>query len=201
MNRRYEEALQALRGHALEEHSELGLEVLAMAYAKLGRTADAHLAAKLLLEKSPAMSLASARVIYAQHRRKEDVDHRLDALRDAGIPDWPYGFQPPAEGQLNGTALKALTIGKTWVGHQHYNGAPFVMQVSAKGDYVQRAPQGLIIGKITFEGDLMCTQSPAALLGRKFCSPVFRNPRGSAEKQDEYLFVDTATAWYFSVAP
>ena len=200
MNRQYEEALRALHGRGLEEHSELGLEVLAMVYAKLDRTAEAHRSAKLLLERSPAMCLASARVIYAHHRRKEDVDHRLDALRVAGIPDWPFGFQPPADEQLDGAAVKALAIGKTWVGHQQ-NGAPFVMQVSAKGDYVQRAPQGMVVGKITFEGDLMCTQSPAALLGRKFCSPVFRNPGGRGEKQDEYLFVDSATTWYFSLAP
>jgi adenylate cyclase len=200
MNRQYEEALQALDGYALKEQSELGLEVLAMVYAKLGRTEDAHRSAKLLLEKAPAMSLASARVIYAHHRRKEDVDHRLDALRDAGIPDWPFGFHPPADEQLGGAAVRALAIDKTWVGHQH-NGAPFVMQVNAKSDYVQRAPQGMIIGKVTFEGDFMCTQSPAALLGRKFCSPVFRNPEGSREKQDEYVFVDFATIWYFSVAP
>jgi hypothetical protein len=75
------------------------------------------------------------------------------------------------------------------------------MQVSAKGDYVQRAPQGMIIGKVTFEGDFMCTQSPATLLGRKFCGPVFRNLGGSRKKQDEYVFVDSATIWYFSVAP
>jgi hypothetical protein len=201
MNRRYDDALKAIGGRPLENQSELGLEILAMVYARLGRTEEAHEVAGTLLEKAPAMSLAGNRVILAHHRLKEDVDLRVDALGDAGIPEWPYGFQPPSENQLDAAAVRDLVIGNTWIGHQRHNGAPFVMQVSAKGDYVQRAPQGMIIGKITFENDLMCTQTPAAMLGRKFCSPVFRNPAGTSEAQNEYLFVDFATVWDFSVAP
>ena len=74
------------------------------------------------------------------------------------------------------------------------------MQVDAKGDYVKRTEQGMITGNITFEGDLLCTRSAAVLLGRRFCSPVYRNPGGSSETQDEYVFPDYISVWYFSVA-
>jgi hypothetical protein len=121
-------------------------------------------------------------------------------LRDAGLPEWPFDFRGRPEDRLDGAALQALALGKTWVGHQHA-GEPFVMQVSANGDYVQRAPQGLIVGKATFEGDLMCMQTAALVLGREFCSPVYRNPDGSGERQNEYAFPDVSTIWYFSVAP
>jgi len=91
-------------------------------------------------------------------------------------------------------------MNKTLAGHQH-GGTPFVMQVDANGDYAQRGPQGLTAGKITFENDLMCMQSGALAVGRKFCCPVYRNPKGSSANQDEYVFADVATVWYFSAAP
>ena len=39
-----------------------------------------------------------------------------------------------------------------------------------------------------------------ALLGRKFCSPVYRNPGGSGETRNEYVYPDSTTVRYFSVA-
>jgi adenylate cyclase len=201
MNRRYEDAVATLLKIQPDEQSDFGVEVLAMAYARLGRTDDARRAIEMLLtKKSPARSLVYLRVIYGHHQRKEDLDHRLDALRDAGLPEWPFDFRGRSEDRLDGAAIQALAVGKTWNGHQH-TGEPFLMQVSARGDYVQRAPQGMVTGKITFEADRMCMQSAAVLLGRKFCSPVYRNPGGSSEKQNEYVFPDVATVWYFSVAP
>jgi TolB-like protein/class 3 adenylate cyclase/Flp pilus assembly protein TadD len=199
MNKRYEEAVQAVRQAGATMKSELALEVLAMAYARLGRTEDTRKALEAYMERLPAANLTATRVIYGHHRRQDDLDHRVNALRDAGVPEWPYGFHGSSADQLDGAAILALATGKTWVGHQH-SGAPFVMQVTAKGQYAQRGPQGLIAGKVTFERDLMCMQSGAIAIGRKFCSPVYRSPGGSNEGQDEYVFPDVATIWYFSVA-
>ena len=58
----------------------------------------------------------------------------------------------------------------------------------------------IIVGTFTLADDLFCTQSAGVLLGRKFCSPVFRNPGGSAETRDEYVYPDSTTVRYFSVA-
>jgi TolB-like protein/class 3 adenylate cyclase/thioredoxin-like negative regulator of GroEL len=200
MNKRYEEAVQAVRQAGATTKSDLALEVLAMAYARLGRTEDTHKALEAYMERLPAANLTATRVIYGPHRRQDDLDNRVNALRDAGVPEWPYGFRGSSADRLDGAAIRALATGRTWVGHQH-GGAPFVMQVTAKGEYAQRGPLGLIAGKVTFEGDLMCMQSGAVAAGRKFCSPVYRNPGGSSEGQDEYVFPDVATIWYFSAAP
>jgi hypothetical protein len=180
--------------------SDLGLEVLAMAYARLGRTQDAHAAVETILKRAPGASLAAARIIYSHHRHQEDLDNRIEALRDAGMPEWPYGFHGNPADQLDAAAIRGLIMNKTVAGHQH-GGFPFVMQVDAHGDYAQRGPQGLTAGKITFEDDLMCMQSGAMAVGRKFCCPVYRNPGGSSASQDEYVFADVATVWYFSAAP
>ena len=200
MNDRYEDALQALGVHDLDERSDLGLETLAMANARLGRMSQAHSAVAAFLKRLPGNSLANLRVVYAHHRRQEDLDHRLDALRMAGFPEWSHDFQGRSEDQLDAAAIRGLAVDKTWVGHQH-DGAAFLMQLSASGDFAQRAPEGgIIVGKYTLEGDTFCTRSEATLLGRKFCSPIYRNPGGSNDKQNEYVLPDSASVWYFSVA-
>lgn len=199
MNQRYEDAVQTVRLAGATRKSDLALEVLAMAYARLGQTENIQKALEEFLERLPGANLSFARIIYSHHRRQNDLENRIDALRDAGVPEWPYGFRGSSADRLDGAAIRALAIDKTWIGHQH-GGAPFVMQVNVKGEYAQRGPRGLIAGKVTFEGDLMCMQSGAIAVGRKFCSPVYRNPGVSNEGQDEYVFPDVATVWYFSVA-
>jgi tetratricopeptide (TPR) repeat protein len=200
MNDRYEDALQALGVRDLDERSDLALETLAMADARLGRMSEAHSAVAAILKRVPRNNLASLRVMYAHHRRPEDLDHRLDALRAAGYPEWSYDFQGRSEDRLDAAAIRSLAVDKTWVGHEH-SGAAFLMQLSASGDFAQRAPErGIIVGRYTLEGNSFCTTSEAIMLGRKFCSPIYRNPGGNNDGQNEYVFPDSTSVWYFSVA-
>ncbi|MCT2579685.1 MULTISPECIES: adenylate/guanylate cyclase domain-containing protein [unclassified Mesorhizobium] len=200
MNRQYEKALQALSQVQAEERSDLGLETLAMANARLGRMAEAHNAVAAILKKIPVQNLAGFRVVYAHHRRQQDLDHRIDALRLAGLPERCFDFRGRDEDRLDASAIQALAGDRTWVGHQ-YNGAPFVMELSANGDFAMSSQNGIIAGAFTLEDNLFCTRSSATLLGRKFCGPVYRNPQGSSEKRDEYVLPDSVTVWYFSVSP
>jgi TolB-like protein/tetratricopeptide (TPR) repeat protein len=199
MNHRYQEAVAALNQAPLEKQSDFGLENLMMAYVRLGQIDKAHKASALYLKRAVQMSLASFRAINGHHRLNKDLEDRISALRAAGIPEWPYGFHGRPEDQLDGAAIKALALNNTWVGRQQ-NGDEFMMQISAGNNYVQRTLQGMIAGKISFEGNLMCMQSAAVALGRKFCSPVYLNRQGRSETNDEYVFPDNATVWYFSVA-
>ena len=98
MNHQYEKALQALSQVQPEERSDLGLETLAMANARLGRMAEAHDAVAAILKRIPVQNLAGFRVVYAHHRRQQDLDHRLDALRVAGLPEWSFDFRGRAGG-------------------------------------------------------------------------------------------------------
>lgn len=200
MNHRYEEAIRAVRTVRPEEPSDLGLEILAMANARLGRMAEAHKAVEAILDRSPSQSLATLRVLYSHHRRQEDLDHRLDALRSARLPEWSYDFRGRPEDRLDAHAIGVLATDKTWIGHQ-YDGVGFFMELGANGDFALRAHNNIIVGKFTLEDDFLCTRSSSVLLGRKFCSPVYRNPGGSAKKHDEYVFPDGGSVWYFSAAP
>jgi adenylate cyclase len=200
MNHQYEKALQTLNQVQPEERSDLGLETLAMANARLGRMAEAQNAVAAILKKIPEQNLANYRIVYSQHRRQQDLDHRLDALRLAGLPERSFDFRGRDEDRLDAAALRALAGDRTWVGHQH-NGASFVMELSANGDFALSSQNNIITGTFTQENDLFCTQSTATLLGRKFCGPVYRNPQGSGETQDEYALPDAVTVWYFSASP
>jgi adenylate cyclase len=75
------------------------------------------------------------------------------------------------------------------------------MELSADGDFALSSQSSIITGAFSVDGNLFCTQSTATLLGRKFCAPVYRNPQGSSETQDEYAWPDSVTVWYFSVSP
>lgn len=201
MNRQYEKAIETVSEVQAEDRSDLGLETLAMSNARLGRMAEARSAVAAILKRAPGQSLASPRVVYAHHRRQEDLDHRLEALRAAGFPEWCYDFHGRAEDRLDGPTLRTLVSDGTWIGRQ-YDGEPFLMELNSKGVFALRSQKdNLITGDYAVEGNVFCTQSSATLLGRKFCSPIYHNPQGSSEKQNEYVFADSATVWYFSVSP
>jgi adenylate cyclase len=199
MNRRFEEALAALLKVDGESRSEFGRELLASTYARLGRADDAATAMAEILRRAPGASLEYNRAVYAHFKRPEDLAFRVDALREAGMPQWPFGFTGNPADRLDGTALRAL-VRRTWTGHQS-GGTLFFLQVSANGDAVQRLGDNILIGKASVEDDLFCMQAPAVLIGRKYCSPIYRNPGGNARMQDEYVYPNVVNLWYFSPAP
>jgi TolB-like protein/class 3 adenylate cyclase len=201
MNRRYDDALKALPAVPLSGCSDLGIEVRAMALARLGRLEEARAAADEMRRRAPSVSIASLAVLYVHHRVPADRDHRLDALREAGIPAWSYGFPLRPEDRLDGATLRQLTLGKTWTG-RNYRGESFIMQFSPTGEFAQSVVGGgLLVGRYSIEGDLLCTSTEATMLGRKYCGPVARNPVGSFAERNQYAFPDMASLWRFSVEP
>jgi hypothetical protein len=154
---------------------DIGLETVAMASTQLGRLADARTAVEAILKRTPMQSVASLRVVYGHHQRQEDLDHRLTALRDAGLPEWCYNFSGRLEDRLDAAAIHTIAMNKTWTGHLQ-NGAPFLIQFSSNGDFALRSQTGMAVGKFTFERDLLCTQSSAVMLGRKFLQSSIPQP-------------------------
>jgi hypothetical protein len=48
---------------------------------------------------------------------------------------------------------------------------------------------------------MLCLQSPAVLMGRQHCGPIYRNPSGNRESQDEYIYPNAFRLKRFSVSP
>ena len=197
-NHQYERALAEL-----EKARDAGvnyLEFFAAAYVKLGRLAEAQATARKLTEIGGAISLEFLRVQYSHYRRKEDLDQLLDALRTAGVPEWPYRYQGRPEHRLDGREIAALTFGRTWIGYGD-NDRPFIQEISEDGRVAYRDTLTLITGVISAEGNKLCQQYEALLMGRKHCGYVYRNPGGTSEAKDEYVYASPYAIYRFSVKP
>ena len=196
MNRRYEEAIEQLKTERDDPRGYFAAETLAMAYAELGRLDEARLALESLLKRSPNLNVEYFRVLYQHFRREEDLGLYLDALRKAGMPEWPYGFEGRAQDRLDGAALETLAFGRTWTGHTE-EGLPFMQQIGADGTLAFRSPSTFIVGTASVRGDSLCLEYPAFLMGRQHCGFVYQAP----EEQGSYVYVNIDTVKYFAVGP
>jgi adenylate cyclase len=198
MNGRYADALAALGKGQEVAMGHLGLEILAGANARLGRLDDARAAIKALVQRHPDICIAWYRVNFAHHAREQDLNDRLEALRLAGLHEWPYGVEGDPAHQLKGEAIGALTFGHTWTGERVGFG-PFLQYVEADGTFIERGPTMQVTGEASRQGDLLCLTFPALSLGRPLCGPIYRDPTGSPDKQDEYTYLNAYQAKRFSV--
>ncbi len=196
-HRRYEEAI----AHMEKTREAIPWdEGLAMTYAELGRLAEAKVAMDDVFEDTPFANLAYYRTLYAQYKRKEDLEHVIGALAKAGMPAWPYGHKPREVERLDGAAVQALALGHSWVGRDS-TGAEFFQQFTDDGRIALRSRGLLLTGTARIEGDLLCVEFPAAVLGRRDCGYVYRNPRGTPQEHNEYLRVALRAIYHFSVKP
>jgi adenylate cyclase len=198
MNHRYADALAALGEGQDVAMGNLGLETLAGANARLGRPDEAKAAIKTLLQRQPEMCIAWFRVNFAHHAREQDLNDRLEALRLAGLYEWPYGVEGDPAHQLKGEAIDASTFGHAWEGERVGSG-PFLQYVEADGAFVERGPNMQVTGTASRQGDLLCLTFPALNLGRPLCGPIYRNPAGTPDKQDEYTYLNGYEVKRFSV--
>jgi adenylate cyclase len=200
MNRRYQEALEALGSEMEGTRGYFAAETLAMTNAELGRLDAASEALAVLYQRWPANNLAYYRVLYAHYRREEDRALHFDALRKAGMPEWPYGHEEREEDRLDGAAIRALAFGRTWNGRTE-EGLRFVQEIAPDGTVAFRSPSASMIGMASIEDDRLCLQYPGFLLGRRHCGLVYRHAQEAPGENGQYVYVNVDTIKYFSVAP
>ncbi len=144
------------------------------------------------------MNLAFLRHHWA-HWREEDLERMLNALRTAGLPEWPAGYDTTSRERLDGIAIKDLLFGRVWIGRNQNYGKVFGQWTDDSGAVAYRQFGRKWEGKVSVEGDNLCYQIPALLLSRKFCGTVYRNPDGSPEERNEYVSVDVFDVHHFSL--
>jgi adenylate cyclase len=143
------------------------------------------------------MCLSQSRVYYAHYKREADRAHIIQALRKAGVPEWPFGYEGRAQDRLDGNALQTLTLGRTWVGHTGA-GLQFMQEIGADGKVAYRTTQSFITGNASVQGDMLCLKSAYFLMGRKRCGYVYRNPEGTLEENNAYVYVSSTDLMFFS---
>jgi adenylate cyclase len=194
-NERAIEVLEAARkGAPLVENAWL---VLAVAYARAGRMAEARAAAQESLRLEPRQNIEVYRIILGHFRRPEDLAAILEALAAAGIPRWPFGASGEGLQSLDRDEITRLVDGRTWQGSEREE--PAIFQFGPNGQSAYRTTSKLELGTAFVEGNLLCDQSDSTLLGRPRCGPIYRLPP-SDEPGAAYLYLNAHKVLRFSVA-
>jgi adenylate cyclase len=204
MNRQHERAIEVLEPINEEARGMFGFgdspgETLAMAYAMLGRQKEARAQIDGLIEQDPYSSLALYKKLYEHHRSHEDLEFRIEALRRAGLPEWPFGYEGKLEDRLDATALEEISSGHTWTGWDLARNNSFVQEFGPGGTIVYGGPTTLMSGTTHVQGDMLCMQTEAINMGRVYCGYVYRNPEGTPAESNEFTYVVPGWILRFSV--
>ncbi|MBY3230782.1 adenylate/guanylate cyclase domain-containing protein [Rhizobium laguerreae] len=169
---------------------------LAMAYVRAGRLDDARATvAEGLRLLAGRDSLADWRLSNAHFRNEQDLAFILDALREAGLPEWPFGFKGNEHERLHGEEIASIVMGKLLRGKTEPSGSAALMQIERDGKAAFRSTTQMVTGTVFVNGDMLCEQSENAF-GRADCGPIYRPANSPAETS--YAYVNSTKVFYFS---
>jgi tetratricopeptide (TPR) repeat protein len=158
---------------------------LAAAYALGGRLTDAKAAiANGLRLGAGAYSLSLFRLSYAHFRNAQDLALLIEALRRAGLPEWPFGFTANERDQLTGEEIALLVLSHTLQG-QMEPGTPAIMQIDQVGNAAFRSVRQLFTGTVYVDRNLLCERSEN-MFGRPVCGPVYKHTDTSGNASYSY---------------
>jgi adenylate cyclase len=173
-------------------------EYLAAAYTIRGnRVRGAEEAAKLL-KLFPDSNLTYYGYLY-DYWHAEDLQHHLDGLRAAGIPQWPFGFEGAQADRVGGVDLRNLVTNKTWIG-KHKNGTDFIQYFDTTGSTAYRSANTSITGMTEIQGDRLCETFAGYFLDRMVCGYVYRN-KDEKNSAAAYVHVTPQALKFFSLSP
>ncbi len=213
--KRYEEAIKygelALK---MDVNASWALEILAPAYARLDRQEKLAQTMKELFKVWPEISLRHYRYHLDYFRPASNLEHLLESLRLAGVPENPLGVVAIPENMLTEAELADVMHPDVQrIGFDN-NGWRFRTVNSADGDYQStwQSPSGHqfeFTGKssrlILDENQQLvleaCAIDPEHNGGREYCGLFLRNPGGSKASRDEYLSVTERNVSRFAVFP
>jgi adenylate cyclase len=171
---------------------------LAAAYARAGRLQEARAAVAEGLDSmsTPGFdSLSAYRLNGAQYRNARDLALIIDALQQAGLPEWPFGFTADQRDQLKGGEIASLVLGHTLQGQVEPSLQPAILQVGSDGKAAFRSTTRLLTETVYVDRDLLCEQSEN-MFGRPDCGPVYKR---SDDAGNGYTFVNSSKVFHFAV--
>jgi tetratricopeptide (TPR) repeat protein len=178
-----------------------GLEILIAAYGHLGsknKIATARERLQPLLNRINSDRLTGLMAqAHFPFRNWNDTQRLLDGLSKAGVPELPFGLDGKSKDRLSGTEIAKITFGHETISHEIPSGRPSSSKTELDGTFTAKIgdwESGK--GKAWVEGDSMCFSFPKE--GRT-CAVIFRNPKGTRERANEYLFFQPWNRFEFSV--
>jgi TolB-like protein/Flp pilus assembly protein TadD len=198
LQRDYERAIDSFKraGYGSQGNGEF-VTPLAMAYVRVGRIDEARATVAEAQRLLGGRDCLAAWRIGNAHFRDEDLAFILDALREAGLPEWPFGFQGDEQNRLKGAEIAATVMGKLLRGKTEPSESLALMQVQLDGKAAFRSASQMMTEKVSVKGDLLCEQSENAF-GRPDCGPVYRH--ANPADQTSYDYVNSTKVFYFSAA-
>jgi len=203
IGRQYERAIEEMKAvSAVWPASAIAHEHLAAAYAHLGKLDPARSEAGAIPDYYPMKtSLAFARLWYERYyKRANDLNHHLEGLKGAGIPEWPFGFEGRPQDQVSGQALATLTVGRTWRGYAPvYVGenTPIILQFDKENRVAYRSAHTFLTGVVRLENDRLCIQFDGYWSSYWLCGAVYRITNANDSGVD-YVSVLPDELRYFS---
>jgi adenylate cyclase len=171
------------------------LVALAAAYARAGRMSDARAAVAEGIKVPPNnSSLSAIRIAWAHFRNAKDLTFLVDALREAGLPEWPFSFSADEHDRLDGEAIAQLMLGHTLQGHIE-PGFPTMMQIGQDGRTAYRSSRQFLTETVVVDRDQLCEKSEN-MFGRPDCGPVYRHD--SVAGEPSYAYVNSSKVFYFA---
>jgi TolB-like protein len=141
--------------------------------------------------------------MHRQHWHADLLDRWTKAMRKAGAPDWPYGFQGDKHRQLTGEELADLLLGHRLEGKGQALD-DFILDIDIDGRWRWRSKSWLggsldLTGQAWIEGDDWCFVWDGGLPQRPHRQLFYRNPSGSKAEKNEYIQLDVYELFWFSV--
>ncbi|HWL70909.1 MAG TPA: adenylate/guanylate cyclase domain-containing protein [Geminicoccus sp.] len=200
LNGEHDRAVEVLeRGHDVAAQLDDFHLALGIAYTRAGRLEEGRAAVAEARGMSPALNLAFYRIVLDNFRNPADLAAILEALRVAGLPQWPGGFEPGEAVQLTSAEISAVALGRTWQGMTDEN-EPAILQIDPNGRMAYRTPRQFLTGHSYVENGLLCEKSDNVLMGRACCGPVYRLPAGTREDGLDYVYANASRVLWFTEA-
>ena len=137
--------------------------------------------------------MAAWRISFAHFRNAQDLALIIDALRQAGLPEWPFGFTADEQDRLKGEEIASLVLGHTLQGQLEPDGQPAIMQIGRDGKAGFRTMTRMLTETVYVDRDLLCEQSEN-MFGRPDCGPVYRRSDAAGKG---YSYVNSSKVFHF----
>lgn len=156
---------------------------LAAAYGYLGREQEGRAA---LAKTGFALTTLRSRMYYFPFDQSPEVAQRFaDGLSKTGVGGKPNEYYKIFDGaRLTGQAIRSLVFGRKVAGPQGVIDRTKDGIATLQRDFFDSES-----GASWIEADMLCNQWQTHMRGLKECGPVFRNPEGTPDGLDEYIWI------------
>jgi tetratricopeptide (TPR) repeat protein len=172
---------------------------LASAYANLGKDNEAQAALEILKkrllevsakgETAKNIKLDLQSIVYTvPFKNPKLTECYVDGLIKAGWPEPHRYYEVYKENKLTGAEVRELVVGRTQV-LSGFAGGGWTQKFNKDGSVIYKGFGIQDTGKHWIEGDQSCVAYNKILASLPLCVDLYRNPSGSFEKKDEYIFI------------